>query len=40
MFVIEVVNVMVSRFVGIGNIVGYFVGYIDLFSVFWFLGDI
>lgn len=30
---------MASRFVGIGNIVGYLAGYMDLPVVFWFLGD-
>jgi len=30
---------MASRFVGIGNIVGYLAGYVNLSKEFWFLGD-
>ena len=30
---------MASRFVGIGNIVGYLAGYMDLPVIFWFFGD-
>ncbi len=30
---------MASRFVGIGNIVGYLAGYMDLPAVLWFFGD-
>lgn len=30
---------MASRFVGIGNIVGYLAGYVDLPKMVWFLGD-
>lgn len=30
---------MASRFVGIGNIIGYLAGYINLSTMFWWLGD-
>lgn len=30
---------MASRFVGIGNIIGYFAGYANLSTMFWWLGD-
>ncbi|KAK0630676.1 major facilitator superfamily domain-containing protein [Bombardia bombarda] len=35
----EVANAMASRFVGIGNIIGYIAGYVNLGSYFWWLGD-
>ncbi|KAK3295835.1 major facilitator superfamily domain-containing protein [Chaetomium fimeti] len=35
----ESANAMASRFLGIGNIVGYLAGYLNLPSVFWFFGD-
>ncbi|KAK3333450.1 major facilitator superfamily domain-containing protein [Cercophora scortea] len=35
----EVANAMASRFVGVGNIIGYMAGYINLGTYFWWLGD-
>ncbi|EGS20883.1 uncharacterized protein CTHT_0027210 [Thermochaetoides thermophila DSM 1495] len=35
----ETANAMASRFVGIGNIVGYLAGYTNLPAVMWFFGD-
>ncbi|KAL2271546.1 hypothetical protein VTJ83DRAFT_917 [Remersonia thermophila] len=35
----ESANAMASRFVGIGNILGYLAGYMDLPAVLWFFGD-
>ncbi|AEO57831.1 hypothetical protein MYCTH_2304508 [Thermothelomyces thermophilus ATCC 42464] len=35
----ESANAMASRFVGLGNIVGYLAGYMDLPSITWFFGD-
>ncbi|GAB1320403.1 hypothetical protein MFIFM68171_10613 [Madurella fahalii] len=35
----ETANAMASRFVGIGNIVGYLAGYMNLPKMVWFLGD-
>ncbi|KAH8815646.1 hypothetical protein F5884DRAFT_186759 [Xylogone sp. PMI_703] len=34
----EAANAMASRVVGVGNIVGYVAGYVDLPKYFWFLG--
>ncbi|KAK3322179.1 major facilitator superfamily domain-containing protein [Apodospora peruviana] len=35
----EQANAMASRFVGLGNIIGYMAGYINLSPMFWWLGD-
>ncbi|KAM7194999.1 Major facilitator superfamily domain containing protein [Naviculisporaceae sp. PSN 640] len=35
----EQANAMASRFVGIGNILGYLAGYMNLSTMFWWLGD-
>ncbi|KAM7192820.1 MFS general substrate transporter [Rhypophila sp. PSN 637] len=35
----EQANAMASRFVGIGNILGYLAGYMNLSTIFWWLGD-
>ncbi|KAL1839033.1 hypothetical protein VTJ49DRAFT_1933 [Mycothermus thermophilus] len=35
----ESANAMASRFVGIGNILGYLAGYMNLPAVLWFFGD-
>ena len=35
----EVANAMASRFIGIGNIVGFIAGYVDLRTTLWFFGD-
>ncbi|KAK3375262.1 major facilitator superfamily domain-containing protein [Podospora didyma] len=35
----EVANAMASRFVGVGNIIGYLAGYVNLTHTFWWLGD-
>lgn len=35
----EAANAMASRIVGVGNIVGYIAGYINLPSFLWFFGD-
>jgi solute carrier family 45 protein 1/2/4 len=35
----EAANSMASRMTGIGNIIGYIAGYVNLTTSFWFLGD-
>lgn len=35
----EAANAMASRIVGVGNIVGYVAGYVDLPKITWWLGD-
>jgi len=35
----ENANAMASRFVGVGNIIGYLAGYVNLSTWFWWLGD-
>lgn len=35
----EAANSMASRMTGIGNIIGYIAGYVNLTNSFWFLGD-